>query len=70
MKEAPRKVYKSMQGREVELDRLIARNETTPAVGNIRVNARGDTLGPGGKIVANRDATVPDYYRPTRKGNT
>ena len=44
------------------MDTLRQRNELTPAVGNARVNARGDQLGPGGKIVKNRDEVLRDYY--------
>jgi hypothetical protein len=57
-----RKTYRSMQGRVVDLDMLIKRNELTPAVGNARVNARGDELGPGGKIIRKREEVVKDYY--------
>ena len=38
-----------------------ARNELTP-VGNAPVNARGDELGPGGKIIKKRDDVIRDYY--------
>ena len=57
-----RKTYRSMQGRVVDLDMLIKRNELTPAVGNARVNARGDELGPGGKIIKKREEVLRDYY--------
>ena len=57
-----RKTYRSMQGRVVDLDMLIKRNELNPAVGNARVNARGDELGPGGKIIRKREDVVRDYY--------
>jgi len=57
-----RKTYRSMQGRVVDLDMLIKRNELTPAVGNARVNARGDELGPVGKIIRKREEVVKDYY--------
>lgn len=53
-----RKIYRSMQGVHVELDKLILRNETTLAVGNAKVNARGDELGPGGKIVKKAEPDV------------
>jgi hypothetical protein len=33
-----------------------------PAVGNVRMNARGDELGPGGKIVKKREDTINAYY--------
>ena len=51
MKQTGRKVYKSMQGKTVDMDLLRQRNELTPAVGNAKINARGDELGPGGKII-------------------
>lgn len=51
-----------MQGREVDMDALMAKNETMPAVGNVRMNARGDELGPGGKIVRRREDIVAEYY--------
>ena len=57
-----KRIYRSMQGREVDMDALLAKNETMPAVGNVRVNARGDELGPGGKIVKKREDIVAEYY--------
>ena len=62
-----RKTYRSMQGRVVDLDMLIKRNELTPAVGNARVNARGDELGAGGKIVRTREQIVSSYYESNPK---
>jgi len=53
--------YKSMQGKEIDLDKLRLRNETTVAVGNARVNARGDKLGPGGKIIKKREDIMAEY---------
>lgn len=61
MKEVGRKVYKSMQGKEVDLEKLRMRNELTPAVGNVRVNARGDELGPGGQIIRKREDLMKVY---------
>lgn len=54
--------YKTMQGREIDLDQLRMRNETTLAVGNVRVNARGDELGPGGKIIRKREEIMAEYH--------
>jgi hypothetical protein len=42
MKQTGRKVHRSMQGKQVDMDLLRQRNELTPAVGNARVNARGE----------------------------
>ena len=52
-----------MQGKNIDMDLLRQKNELTPAVGNVRVNARGDELGPGGKIVRKREEVMADYYR-------
>jgi hypothetical protein len=57
-------VYRTMQGREIDLEKLISQNELSPAIGNMRVNARGDELGPGGKIVRSREEIVNEYYEP------
>jgi hypothetical protein len=62
MKEPGRKVYRSMQGKDIDLDKLRNKNETTLAVGNSRVNARGDEIGPGGKIIRKREDVMSEYY--------
>lgn len=57
-----KKVYRTMQGKLIELDLLRARNELVPAVGNAKLNARGDLIGKGGKIVKTREQIVAEYY--------
>jgi len=59
---AERKVYRTMQGKEIDMSSLISKNETMPAVGNVRMNARGDELGPGGIVVRKREDVVNQYY--------
>jgi len=54
---------KSMRGKEIDMEKLNLRNELLPAVGNAKVNARGDELGPGGKIVRTREEVLQDYYK-------
>ena len=61
MKQVGRKTYKSMQGKSIDMDLLRQKNELTPAVGNAKVNARGDELGPGGKIIKTREQILADY---------
>jgi hypothetical protein len=56
------KLYTSMRGKEVDLEKLNLKNETVPAVGNMKVNARGDELGAGGKIVRTKEQVLADYY--------
>ena len=62
MKEQQRTVYRSANGREVDMEKLRNQNELTLAVGNARVNARGDELGPGGKIIRKREDVVSEYF--------
>lgn len=62
MKSPGRSVYKTMQGKEIDLEKLRKKNELTLAVGNVRVNARGDELGPGGKIIKKREDAMKEYY--------
>ena len=57
-----KKQHRSMRGKQVDMDLLRKRNELTPAVGNARVNARGDELGPGGKIIKKREDVVAEHY--------
>ena len=61
---AQRKTYKTMQGKRVDIDLLRQRNELTPAVGNTKVNARGDQIGAGGKIVKKREEIVSNKPLP------
>lgn len=56
------KVYKTMQGKLVDMEKLMTQHELMPAVGNAHVNARGDELGPGGKIIRTREEVVAEYY--------
>lgn len=57
------KTIRSMRGKEVDMEKLNLRNETLPAVGNMKVNARGDEIGKGGKIVRSREDVLKDYYK-------
>jgi hypothetical protein len=61
------KLYKTMQGKEVDMDKLMRANELMPAIGNTRVNARGDELGPGGIIVRKREEVMAEYYEHNPK---
>ena len=45
----------TMQGKLIDFDALRTKNEKTIAVGNAGTNARGDTIGAGGKIVKKRE---------------
>ena len=51
-----------MRGKPVDIEMLAKKNELVPAVGNAKVNARGDRLGPGGVIIEKREDMVKEYY--------
>ena len=61
--------YRTMQGREVDMEKLMRQNELVPAVGNMKTNARGDQLGPGGKIIKKREEIVAEYYEANPKAS-
>lgn len=55
-------VHRTMQGKMIDMDKLMRQNELTPAVGNMKVNARGDEIGPNGTILRRREEIVHAYY--------
>ena len=60
---APRKrMYRTMQGRMVDIEKLRTANESVQAVGNMNVNARGDVLGAGGQVVTPKETIIKQYY--------
>jgi hypothetical protein len=64
---ARKRMYRTMQGRMVDIDKIRSANLETPAVGNMGVNARGDVLGPRGIIVKPKEQLMKEYYQ-TPKG--
>ena len=60
---APRKrMYRTMQGRMVDIEKLRAANESVQAVGNMNVNARGDVLGASGQVITPKADVIKKYY--------
>jgi len=57
------KIYKTAMGKALDMDRLKMSNEDSIAVGNMKTNARGDQLGPGGRVVQNRNQVMDQHYR-------
>ena len=52
--------HRTARGISVDMDRLRLANEQTIAVGNMKVNARGDQLGAGGKIIKTRQQVMAE----------
>jgi len=57
------KVYRTAQGKTVDLGALILKNENVRAVGNMGVNARGDKVNNANKNVQGRNSQVNKQYR-------
>ena len=57
-----KRMYKTMQGRMVDIEKLRASNESVRAIGNMNVNARGDVLSTSGEIVKPKEAIMREYY--------
>jgi hypothetical protein len=57
--------HRSAMGKPVDMASLIARNENTRAVGNMKVNARGDTIDAFGKVIQPVTEKVNKAYANT-----
>jgi hypothetical protein len=53
-------IRRTAMGEGVDMDRIRLANEQTIAVGNMKVNARGDQLGAGGKIIKTRQQIMAE----------
>lgn len=57
-----RKIYKSAMGKTVDLGALMLENEHVRAVGNMNVNARGDILDGGNRVIEPKNRQVQRQY--------
>lgn len=55
--------YRTAQGKVIDMSQLAAKNEKTRAVGNMSVNARGDTIDGQGKVIVPVTKKVGDKYQ-------
>lgn len=53
---------KSFRGKRIDMNKLLMQNEKAVALGNAKLNARGDVLGKGGKIVKTREQIAREYH--------
>ena len=53
---------KTAGGKIIYIDNLRLQNEKVIAVGNMKVNARGDQLGKGGEIIASKSQVMAQQY--------
>lgn len=52
----------TMRGVTIDIARFLEENADTPAIGNANLNARGDLIGPGGKVVKKREEIAAEYH--------
>ena len=57
------KIYKSAMGRVVDIGALMLENENVRAVGNMNVNARGDTLDSANRVIESKPRQVQKHYQ-------
>jgi len=62
-----RGVYRTAQGKMLNMDNLRLQHEKERAVGNMGVNARGDQIDNKGNIVRGRNDLVRDRYNQIDK---
>lgn len=61
---------RSYRGKDVDMVSLAKKHEKTIALGNAHMNARGDILGKGGKVVKTREEQLKEYYEGNRMTET
>ena len=57
-----KRMYRTMQGRMIDIEKLRGANENERAVGNMNVNARGDVLNKSGQVVTSKAKVIQKYY--------
>lgn len=58
-----RKIYRSSNGKVVDMGALLLQNESVRAVGNMNINARGDILDSKNKVVEPKTRQVQRQYK-------
>lgn len=56
------KVYKTAQGKTIDMGRLAVQNEKVRAVGNMNVNARGDLIDDNNNVISSKPEQVNKQY--------
>lgn len=60
------KVYRTATGKNLNMDALRLRNEKEIAVGNHKINARGDEIDNSGNITKTRNEIIKNRYNQKR----
>ena len=54
----------------IDMEALLAQNSDEPAMGNMRVNAKGDVIGKNGEIIQTAEDRARAYYTDNPKSST
>lgn len=57
-----RQVYRTAQGKTLDMGSLVLQNESVRAVGNMNVNARGDLLDDRNQVIQSKTHQVNQQY--------
>jgi hypothetical protein len=61
---------KTNKGQVIDMDAIMAQNQSSVAVGNMGVNAKGDKIGKDGVVVQTSEDRVRAYYKDNPKSST
>lgn len=57
-----KQVYKTAQGKTIDMGSLALQNENVRAVGNMKVNARGDFLDDNNNVIRSKTQQMTQQY--------
>lgn len=58
-------VYRTAQGKMIDMTQLASKNEKIRAVGNMNVNARGDVIDGNNHVITDNNKRVKQTYKNT-----
>ena len=56
-------IYRTAQGKQIDMGKLALQNENVRAVGNMKVNARGDAVDDYNRVIETKNQQVAKSYR-------
>lgn len=62
-----KEVYRSANGKPVDMGALRLKNEKVRAVGNMKVNARGDEIDDFNRVITRKNEAVNKHYQKTAR---
>jgi hypothetical protein len=58
-----KEIYRSANGKTVDMGALRLKNEKVRAIGNMKVNARGDEIDDRGRVIRKKTEQVTNQYQ-------